>query len=198
MHLFLICMKILIVFFFSSNPFRKRWTECWPYFLFPPRQLHQERRGFEDKCFGLSVRRQRQVDKNNKKKSKFAVQCLVWKEFFSCLTNSFVFQSHNNINNNLHLSLFSFFDILFIDLKSKRNEFDYLDVKVPNQFPSFRPYQRNWYSYKTQPSIAASIKPIRPRKSHDDLTSLPSISSIPNLEASDGSITQQPTMLTVA
>lgn len=82
----------------------------------------------------------------------------------------------------------------------RNSKFDCLDVKVPNQFPSFRPYQRNWYSYKGQPSISASIKPVRPRKSHDDLTALPSISSISNLDTDDGSITQQqqPTMLTVA
>jgi hypothetical protein len=37
-------------------------------FIFPSRQQQQEQQGFQDKCFGFSIRRQRQVYPKKKKK----------------------------------------------------------------------------------------------------------------------------------
>lgn len=59
----------------------------------------------------------------------------------------------------------------------------YLDVKMPKQFPCFRPYQKAWFAYDTrQSSIPSHFKPIKSQKFNNQSSNLPIIStlSIPN------------------
>ena len=158
-----------MILFFSDVCCRVTLSRGVLTFLFPSRQQPQEQRGFQDKCIGLPLHRQRQVSLEQRTTSGFLR-----------LTDSHLHILLRSFSLSSYVFGFSSCETSLPRFAHAHDGSICLDVKSTPPYSFFRPYQRSWLLYKSHhaPPPPTSAKPPKQIKPALEGANLPSLSAL--------------------